>query len=321
MEDSTNNSQLLGESIGIEKYNNHSKQSPKLRKKVKQQVKKIKKTSKNKYPKKKDHEYKETTSTESGDSESEDSESEDSESEDLSTDTDEETISDDNNQVTQFEKVEKKRRPSNLVRINTDTKWTDSQLNALEQALRDELSQMKTEYENAENRSSNGQGIHSNGTEINGTEINGTEINGTQNINGSQIVTKEILTNKDVNPINTTPPILQTNNKAPQEKEGEGEEMPDKNAKVIFTQKVEILEEKHKLNSNGNGNSIPNSSEVVTAQFKQQDTAYKVGEIDENNQTEGTHTSKQIENKQLLLDKHGKSDENTSECACQCVVL
>jgi len=175
---------------------------------------------------------------------------------------------------------------------------------------------MKTEYENAENRSSNGQGIHSNGTEINGTEINGT-----QNINGSQIVTKEILTNKDVNPINTTPPILQTNNKAPQEKEGEGEEMPDKNAKVIFTQKVEILEEKHKLNSNGNGNSIPNSSEVVTAQFKQQDTAYKVGEIDENNQTEGTHTSKQIENKQLLLDKHGKSDENTSECACQCVVL
>jgi len=61
------------------------------------------------YPKKKDHEYKETTSTESGDSESEDSESEDSESEDLSTDdTDEETISDDNNQVTQFEKVEKK---------------------------------------------------------------------------------------------------------------------------------------------------------------------------------------------------------------------
>jgi len=33
MEDSTNNSQLLGESKGIEKHNNHSKQSPKLRKK------------------------------------------------------------------------------------------------------------------------------------------------------------------------------------------------------------------------------------------------------------------------------------------------
>jgi len=82
--------------------------------------------------------------------EEEEKEESDSESEELGTDTEN---SDSNNKkesadeideenLGKLQNVKKDRRRSNLVRINTETKWEDGQLNSMEEQMRDEIKRL-----------------------------------------------------------------------------------------------------------------------------------------------------------------------------------
>jgi len=191
--------------------------------------------------------------------------------------------------IRNLENVKKEDRPSNLVRINTDTKWSQAQLDILEQQLRDELSKLKNEHTHVQNGDSHN--MHAQPHE--------NVVNHTQGVNGLQNAMEEQLTLTNVTAV-----AMPMNNRE--------EKMRNQNVELKPAPKIEVLEQKNNFNEM--------FTNVVTAELKQREPGYQVREINSTDHTVAKRL-RETDDKELLLIKPEKNNQKLCGSTCDCVVL